>query len=321
MSRKNSASISAIHSHLDDFIIFLRLERNAANNTIVSYRTDLSDYVHFLLNIFEEEQISTLDDIKPNHVMRFLAELEYEGKRVSSRTQARKLSAIRMFHQFLVREEITENNPAHDISFPKRGLYLPHALNPQEIERILEQPDISEPKGVRDKAMLEFLYASGVRISELLHLRIPCLFLQDGLVRVLGKGNKERLVPVGEQAIACLESYLRSARPGIYSIAKSGDFVFLNMRGSPMSRMGFWKILHHYAQQSGVNCKISPHTFRHSFATHLLEGGADLRAVQEMLGHADISTTQIYTHVDTSYLKEVHTTFHPREKGRRRAGK
>ncbi len=296
---------------LQEFLNFLRIERNLSANTVAAYSNDLRRYLDFLRSRFE---VGEFLQIHPTHVFALLVELNNSG--LSARTSARNLTAIRMFHQFLIREDYVETNPAANLTFPKIGRYLPDTLRPDEVVRILDQPDPGTPKGIRDKAMLEFLYATGVRVSELLDLTLSQLFFDHGFVRVIGKGRKERVVPIGMHAIAATNSYLQTARGTLVRKGKSQsqNRLFVNLRGRPMSRMGFWKILRHYVDSAGVVRRVSPHTFRHSFATHLLEGGADLRAVQEMLGHSDISTTQIYTHIDREYLKEVHRSFHPREK-------
>ena len=293
---------------LTEFLNFLRIEKNAATNTILSYENDLTRYLSFL----KDKGAVHLQEVRPSDILALIHALRSVGYAPTS--SARNLSAIRMFHRFLVMENYVNSDPTMNISFPKQAKNLPKTLNQFEIEAILSQPDLSQPKGVRDKAMLEFMYATGVRVSELLSIRISDTYFQEGFIRVIGKGRKERIIPIGEQAIYRTEVYLQNVRPGIARVGKSGDSLFLNWRGRPLTRMGFWKILRHYLTMSGVKKDTSPHTFRHSFATHLIEGGADLRAVQEMLGHADISSTQIYTHLDREYLKEVHHNFHPREK-------
>jgi integrase/recombinase XerD len=227
---------------------------------------------------------------------------------------ARNLSAIRMFHRFMVNEGYSPLDVTENIDSPKLPKRLPKILDISDIEAIFAEIDIESDAGVRDRAMLELLYGSGLRISELLSLRLPAIMLNEGWVRVLGKGYKERIVPFGDEAGIWLVKYIKHVRPLLSANMKAENFIFLNMHGAPISRMGVWKIIQKYAQIAMIDKAVSPHVFRHSFATHLLEGGADLRAVQEMLGHSDIATTQIYTHLDRNYLKEVHKTFHPREK-------
>jgi len=233
---------------------------------------------------------------------------------LSPRSIARALSAIRGFHRFLVGEEQADDDPTQTIEPPKKAKTLPGVLSIAEVNEILQRPDVSSPLGLRDKAILETLYATGMRVSELTGLRQSQLLFDEELVRVFGKGSKERLVPIGRSAVKWITRYRTGPRTALASKGKSRDTLFLNARGGSLSRMAIWNIISRYSREAGIKKSVHPHTFRHSFATHLLEGGADLRAVQEMLGHADISTTQIYTHVDREYLKEVHRTFHPREK-------
>lgn len=222
------------------------------------------------------------------------------------------LSAVRGFHRFLIGEDESEDDPTENIDSLKRTKSLPEVLTIPEIDRILEQPLVSKPLGIRDRAALETLYATGLRVSELVDLKQSSLLLEEELLLVFGKGSKERLVPIGKSARHWIVEYQRNARSLYAKKGKSLDTLFLNARGTKMTRQAIWNIIRTYALAAGIKKVVHPHTFRHSFATHLLEGGADLRAVQEMLGHADISTTQIYTHIDREYLKEVHRTFHPR---------
>ena len=297
-----------MNQHLTEFLNYLQIDRNAAQNTISAYENDLNRYLSFLTN----RGITKLSQVEPSAVVDFRNLLYDLGLAASS--CARNLSSLRMFHRFLIRENYLDADPTTNLSFPNKPKNLPDTLDQSEIDLILSQPDASETKGLRDKAMLEFLYAAGLRVSELLAIETSNLFFENGFIRVIGKGSKERIVPIGEQAIHFTNRYLEEGRPKLKKYAESGNVVFLNSRGTRMSRMGFWKILRSYVVATGIKKRVSPHTFRHSFATHLLEGGADLRAVQEMLGHSDISSTQIYTHLDHEYLKEVHRTFHPREK-------
>ncbi|MEA1986999.1 MAG: site-specific tyrosine recombinase, partial [Candidatus Marinimicrobia bacterium] len=224
--------------------------------------------------------------------------------------------SIRMFHEFMMNEGYVKKDITENFSLPKIPSRLPKVLEINDMEKLLKAIDSKTDLGLRDKAMLELLYACGLRISELLNMRLPSIFLDEGFVRIFGKGNKERIIPIGETAKKWLIKYINSSRIELQkkNPLKAENFIFLNTRGTPLSRMGVWKIIQKYVALAGIQKKVSPHTFRHSFATHLLEGGADLRAVQEMLGHSDIATTQIYTHLDNDYLKEIHKTFHPREK-------
>jgi integrase/recombinase XerD len=297
------------------FLNHLSLERSLSTNTVESYRLDLKRYLKFL----KEEKISSLEEVKEDHITRLIVALSRLGLKATS--IARNLGAIRSFHKFLAMEGYTQSDPAGAIESPKLWRKLPVVLHQHEMEKLLDQPTkaVDIKKGatlrlrLRDKAILEFLYATGVRISELIGMKRKNLLLEVGLVRVIGKGQKERVVPIGEKAIKSVEEYLSDLRPKLAN-QNSQDVLFLNRSGRQLSRMGLWKILRKYVNQARIKKKVSPHTIRHSFATHLLDGGADLRAVQEMLGHADISTTQIYTHLDREYLKDVHRTFHPREK-------
>ena len=291
-----------------EFLDYLQTERNMARNTVLSYQIDLTRYIDFL----NHHQIDHPAQSTPSVIRVLLAGLSEAG--YASTSIARLLTAIRMFHRYLVGERYANKDPAAALSFPKRGRRLPNVLEIHDVERLLETPEVNTPLGLRDRALLEFLYATGVRVSELISVKLSDYFPSEAWVRVIGKGNRERLVPIGEQAIEWVEKYARKARPSLMSRRQRGDHLFLNFRGGKLSRMGFWKILKGHARAAGIKKPISPHVLRHSFATHLLEGGADLRAVQEMLGHASIVTTQIYTHLDRAFLKEVHRQFHPRER-------
>ncbi len=292
--------------HLRSYLHYLELEKNASSNTVDSYRRDLMRYLDHL----DRAGIRALDAVQGEHISGLLRRLVCVG--LSPRSVARSLSAIKGFHKFLLGERIAVHNPTVNIEPPKRSKTLPDVLSQAEIERILNQPDPEQPLGLRDKAILETLYATGIRVSELVELKQSNLQLDLGVLRVMGKGSKERIVPVGTSATEWIGKYRANVRSSLIKQSDTHDVVFLNSRGRPMTRMAVWNIVHRYAESAGVEKDVHPHTFRHSFATHLLEGGADLRAVQEMLGHSDISTTQIYTHIDREYLKEVHRTFHPR---------
>lgn len=294
---------------LHEFLHFLRIERNSSQNTIESYQNDLIRYLNFL----KSKNIAAFADVTPGVVYELLAALGELG--LEATTIARNLTAIRMLHRFLLQEEYCDSDPTTNISFPRLPRRLPDTLDQYEIETILYQTSETNGKAIRDKAMLELLYAAGLRVSELITLTLQDLYLKDHFIRVLGKGRKERLVPIGAKASAAVTKYLSATRPQFAAKGKvRNNTLFLNQRGTGMSRMGVWKIIREYVRLADVKKHVSPHTFRHSFATHLIEGGADLRAVQEMLGHTDVSTTQIYTHIDRAYLQEVHRTFHPREK-------
>ena len=291
---------------LDQFIAYLKFERNLSENSIEAYNADLTRYISFLSG----RKITTPQEIKENDVSRLIQSLSHLGLAPSS--VSRNLSSIKTFHKFLVGENVLNNDPTENIKGPKLRRHLPSVLSYDEIQSIIKQINVKETLGLRDRAMIELLYASGLRISELLQLPLREIYFSESIVRVFGKGSKERLVPTSEVALKWITKYLDTARPYLDRFKRSEGITFLSVRGTAMSRMGFWKILRGLVNVAGIRKEITPHTFRHSFATHLLEGGADLRAVQEMLGHADISTTQIYTHLDRTYLKQVYEEFHPR---------
>ena len=271
-----------------------------------AYKIDIVRYLGYL----EARRISSLERIDEKDVVGFLSLLRELG--LSARSISRNLSSIKTFHKFLVGEGTTKYNPTENIDTPKLSKTLPDVLNQDEIETILQQPDVVKPLEIRDKAILETMYATGMRVTEVLTLKQSSIYHDDGIVRVFGKGSKERLVPIGRSALEWIAKYVREVRVVLAKKGTGYDTLFLNARGKPMSRMAIWNIVRNYTLKSGIKKDVHPHTIRHSFATHLLEGGADLRAVQEMLGHSDIATTEIYTHIDREYLKEVHRTFHPR---------
>lgn len=292
---------------LEQFLQHLSLEAGYSSNTIASYRLDLDRYLKFL----EQKKVGSVDKISEEHIIGMINLLIKMGLQPTS--IARNITSIRSFHKFLVREGISDANPAGALESPRLWRKLPSVLDTEEMKRLLSFPSGDNHLAVRDKAILEFLYATGVRISELISVKRKDLMPEVELVRVIGKRQKERIIPIGAVAIKAIDKYLKESRPKLAN-ENSRDFLFLNHRGKPFSRMGLWKILRKYVILAGIKKKVSPHTIRHSFATHLLDGGADLRAVQEMLGHADISTTQIYTHLDRDYLKSEHLHFHPRSK-------
>jgi integrase/recombinase XerD len=301
MSRESHLRSFAVEPFLDH----LRFERGLSEQTLVAYQHDVVRLASFARQAGRAApaEITTAD------LRGFVLELKDLGLAASS--IGRNVSAIRTYFGFLIAENVIVADPSERIEPPKGWRTLPDVLSVAEIDVLLAAPDLSEPLSWRDRAMLEFAYASGVRVSELTGLEIRYLVLDEGYATVHGKGAKERLVPIGRRAVGALSLYLRETRPRLERGGGEGR-VFLNARGRPLTRMGVWKILRKHVESTGIGKPVSPHTLRHSFATHLLEGGADLVAVQEMLGHADIATTQIYTHVDRRYLTEVHRSFHPR---------
>lgn len=292
---------------LEDYLHFLRIERQLAENTLVSYKKDLTNY---LMHIFDAQQLHSLDEVERLHIVAHLRTLKTEGK--SPRSIARHISSIRSFHQFLLREKVTNQDPTIHLEIPQMEQKLPNFLSVEELNNLLTSINISKPQGARDLAMFELMYASGMRISECLNLDLEDLHLTMGFVRVFGKGGKERIIPLGGAAIRACTTYIEEARPKLLKPPERTNAIFVNQRGKRLTRQGIWKLLNKHAITAGINKEITPHVLRHTFATHLIENGADLRAVQEMLGHADISTTQIYTHVSKTRLKEVYKKFHPR---------
>lgn len=283
---------------IDGFLSYLRVEKGLSVNTLESYSHDLEMYRKHLGK-------KDLVRLKASDVSSFLKFLY--ARKLKPRSAARALAAVRGIHKFLVLEKATVENPTTTVDAPRSWSPLPHFLNMEEVDRLLAAPGTSTPRALRDRAMLEVLYATGLRVSELIGLKLDGVNIESGFVRCMGKGSKERIVPIGVSAAVAVREYLEEGRG-----RKATDYLFLNHRGNPLSRMGFWKILKGYGVKAGITRKLTPHVMRHSFATHLLERGADLRAVQMMLGHTDISTTQIYTHVIRERLKEVYKSFHPR---------
>lgn len=295
-----------MQDQLKDFIHFLVVEKGLASNTVVSYERDLKSY---LLYVSKVEEISSLDAVSRPTIIQFLKFLTDNGK--SSKTIARHIASIRSFHQFLLREKVTTQDPTVHIDRPKQEQKLPQVMSLEEVQALLDSPDTNKVFGIRDKAMLELLYATGMRVSELISLNLSDVHLTMGFVRCIGKGNKERIIPLGTMAQNAITNYIEESRNQLLK-KKTTDALFVNLYGNRLTRQGFWKILKKLTKEAGIEKELTPHTLRHSFATHLLENGADLRAVQEMLGHADISTTQIYTHVTKTRMKDVYSMFHPR---------
>ncbi|MBP3191060.1 site-specific tyrosine recombinase XerD [Natronogracilivirga saccharolytica] len=292
----------------EQYLYFLKLEKGLAENSLQSYDNDLRRYLTF---IGRDIGIGDLSGVTLGHIETYL--LELRSMQLSVSTLSRNISSIRGFHQFAVVEQWCPANPAELIELPRKGRKLPDVLDQHEVAAVIEAPDRRDRLGLRDAAVLELMYATGLRASETIELQTDQLINELQLVKVIGKGNKERLVPVGEKALEAISDYLRNARPFLMKNPDTAkNRLFLSYRGKPLSRMSLWHIVTGAAKEAGITKSIHPHTLRHSFATHLLEGGADLRAVQEMLGHVSILTTEIYTHIDRSFLEEVHRTYHPR---------
>jgi len=289
---------------LDSFLSFLTLEKGLSENTIKSYRVDIDRYISFVI-----QEGKTFDSITKQLIDKYIYMLTSAGLIATSIN--RNFSVIKGFHKHLIEENISKTNPTENIDRLKIPKRLPEILTIEEIDLLLEQPDTSTLQGYRDKTIIETMYATGLRVSELVNLKFNNLLFEMDIIRVIGKGSKERIVPIGKSAISYIESYINNIRPSLAN-KSSSDVIFLNRRGKKLTRSFIWDMLKKYVAMAKIEKNVHPHTLRHSFATHLIEGGADLRAVQEMLGHSDISTTQIYTHLDRDYLKEVHKSFHPR---------
>lgn len=290
---------------IDQFLDAFWSERGVSRNTLASYERDLRLLCHWL----GERQVM-LEAASKADLLEYLAVRVGEGAKPA--TTARLLSSIRRFYHWLVRENKRKDDPSAQIESPRQGRKLPGTLSEEDVDALLNAPDLSDPLGLRDRAMLELLYATGLRVSELVGIRLGEVSLQNGVVRIMGKGGKERLVPMGEEAHAWIQSYLHDARPLFMQGKEVDEHVFVTARGTGMSRQMFWILIQRYTVQAGISRHISPHTLRHAFATHLLNHGADLRVVQMLLGHSDLSTTQIYTHVAQARLQDLHRQHHPR---------
>ncbi len=305
MSKKGPDDSIALAFYLERFDDFLALEQGASVQTSRAYKLDIARFVSYV----SVKGAASASEVGTRLLREYVYHLKDLG--LAPASIRRNVSAVRSYFKFLLGEGLVVRDPSERLETPKRWRTLPEVLGVEEIEKLLAAPSLDEPLAFRDRAMLELAYGAGLRVSEWISLNVRDVMLQDHLVRVFGKGAKERLVPIGRKAIGATAIYLRELRPSLEKGEGKG-VLFLNARGQPLSRMGAWKILRKYVRQAGITKPVSPHTLRHSFATHLLEGGADLRAVQEMLGHVDISTTQIYTHIDREYLRSVHKQFHPR---------
>ncbi|SFM85751.1 site-specific tyrosine recombinase XerD [Thermodesulforhabdus norvegica] len=296
-------------SWVDLFLGHLRVERGLSEHTLNAYGRDLRDFLLFLGESVAESPGP--GDVDGETIRSYL---NYLAGTCSPRTQARKLSALRTFFGFLVREGVVKVNPAKKVSFPKGRRELPNFLSLDEVARLLAAPDNETPIGLRDRAILELLYATGIRVSELTGLTLERVKIDPGFLIVFGKGSKERVVPLGEYAIEALNEYLSRGRPVLIKGRNTSPVLFVNKNGRALTRLGVWKLIKKYARMAGINRDVTPHVLRHTFATHLLEHGVDLRSLQAMLGHATISSTQVYTHIVTKHLKEVHSRYHPRSK-------
>jgi integrase/recombinase XerD len=305
VSREVARVQDELQGSCDRYLTHLMIERGLASNTTDAYEVDLQSYIKYL----RERGLRSAARVERHLVQEYLAGESSLG--ASAATRARRLSTLRGFHRFLVVEGLSNDSPLESWRGPRRPRLLPSVLRVADIERLLASPNPEEPLGQRDLALLELTYAAGLRVSEACGLPIEALDRREGLVRVFGKGSRERLVPVGRKALDAIARWLGDGRPRLVR-ARQVPTLFVNARGGKLSRMGFWKILRRHATAADLRVHLSPHTLRHSFATHLLEGGADLRVVQELLGHADIGTTQIYTHIGQQYLREVYKTYHPR---------
>ncbi len=301
---KAHASAYPASSELDRYLDYARVEKGLASNTLLSYRRDLEEFVQFRRRAGKRLEKTGRDEIR-----NFLGTLY--GCGLNARTVARHLVSLRNFFRFLLKDGKIKKDPTVEIEAPRFDHTLPKYLTREEVDALLEQPETSTAAGLRDKAMLELLYATGMRVSELVNLRLEDFDSNLGIVRCQGKGSKERLIPVGKSALRAVEAYVRRGRSGFLK-SPSAHALFLNRQGRPLSRVGFWKLLARYGRRAGITTRLTPHAVRHSFATHLLERGADLRSIQLMLGHSDISTTQIYTHVLKDRLKQVYDAHHPR---------
>lgn len=290
---------------IDEYLNFLAIEKGVSLNTLEAYSRDLNRYAEFM----EERGTAGIKAITSDDVIAFLGNLRNNG--LTPNSVNRSLAALRGFYKYLISEKVLGSNPVAHIELAKVWMRLPDTLSRTEMDHLLEQAVAETPLGMRDRAMLELMYATGIRVSELISISMNSINWQVGFLIVIGKGNKERIVPVGQSALGFISRYMSEGRPKLLKRSVT-NILFVNRSGTGLTRQGFWKIVKKYARKAGLENKVHPHTFRHSFATHLLEGGADLRSVQVMLGHSDISTTQIYTHVTRERLKDIHKRYHPR---------
>lgn len=292
--------------NLEEYIRYLQIERGLADNTIESYKRDLNQYLVYL----EKNELRDWEKIDRYTILSFMQELKETKK--SSATVIRMVSSLRKFHQYLKQEQRSSVDPMLHIDTPKKAHHLPKVLSMTEVEKLIETPNTNEILGLRDRAILEVMYATGLRVTELTELKMDDLHLSLGLIQTIGKGDKERIIPIGDLAIKWIENYLKYSRNKLEKPSKRSPYLFLNHHGRKLTRQGIWKNLGALVKKAGIEKEVTPHTLRHSFATHLLENGADLRVVQELLGHSDISTTQIYTHITKQRMAKVYKTYHPR---------
>ena len=298
--------VNRVKEDVEEYIRFLTIERGLSKNTIESYKRDIGQYMVFI----EQSKLNHWDQIDRYVVLSFLQDLKEKQK--SAGTIIRMISCLRQLHQFLKQEQLTKNDPMLHIDTPKKAQKLPKVLSIKEVDLLIETPNTGETLGLRDRAMLEVMYATGLRVSELTELKLDDLHLSLGLIQTIGKGDKERIIPLGDMAIEWIEKYRRYSRPKLEKEGHRSPYLFLNHHGRKLTRQGVWKNLKILVKKAGIEKEVTPHTLRHSFATHLLENGADLRVVQELLGHSDISTTQIYTHITKQRMSSVYKTYHPR---------
>ncbi len=291
---------------ISQFINYLLIEKGLTKNTLYNYKIDLNQFYNYL----NKNNYHNIKNISSDILIRFIGYLK--TKNISSRSLARKIATLKNFYKYLIIDKIIDTNPATVLEPPKIGIHLPEYLTIDEIEKFLNNFNTNNPLGLRDNTIFELMYSSGVRVSELSNLKLQQVYFNEHIIKIMGKGNKERILPVGNKAMNLLEKYLSQSRPYLEKNRNKSEYIFLNSQGTKLSRISIWKMIKHYAIKTNIHKNISPHTLRHSFATHLLNNGADLRSVQELLGHSDISTTQIYTHLNYQKLKTHHSQFHPR---------
>ncbi len=304
--------MNIINSHLKNYLLHLQFERRLSNNTIVSYKNDLNKYIKFINTHLNKKNLNNITSNEINKFSLYVNKHSNGNNLLKASSIHRLFSSIRGFHQYLCQTNILKDDPSESLSPPRNNTKNPILLSVYEINLILDSINIDKKFSKRDRSIISLLYSTGLRVSELISLELNNLLLKDNFIRVVGKGNKERIVPVGEKSLVDLKEYLKTDRLELSKKNNSQSKLYLNHRGIGISRMAIWNIIRKNTLRAGINKKISPHVLRHSFASHLIEGGADLRSVQEMLGHSDISSTQIYTNLDKTYLKEIHKEFHPR---------